>query len=517
MAARLTRGQSNIRWIETYCRIPDGKFVGQPVRLRRWQRREIRKIYDNPARTRTAILSLGRKNAKTTLAAFLLLLHLCGPEAVPSGQLYSTALSRDQAAILFDLAAKIVQMSPDINSIVGIRDTAKHLYCHYLGTIYKALSADASLNYGKSPVFSVHDELGQVRGPRSQLYEAIETASGAHDHPLSIIISTQAPTDADLLSILIDDALAGHDRKVTVSLYTAPVDLNPFLVSTIKRANPAYGDFLSADEVKRSASEAKRMPSRELAFRNLILNQRVNQESPLIAPMLWKANGRKPRDSAFENGVVQIGLDLSARNDLTALVYTADEDGYTHVRCEFFAPKVGVEHRSLRDRTPYDMWARSGLLMLTPGASVKYDYVAARLIELCDRMNVAAVYFDRWRIDVLAQSIDHMHMDEDFMRTINGGIRDIPLIPHGQGFKDMGPAVDELESRLLDKRLRHGNNPILTMCAANTIADKDPAGNRKFNKAKSTSRIDGLVALAMCMQTKMDQKEEHVSGHIVAI
>src|SRR5690606_3377084 len=95
-SATETRGQRNCRWIEQHCRIPEGKYVGKPVKLRPWQRADICKIYDNPHGTRRAIISFGRKNAKTTLAAFLLLLHLCGPEAKPNSQLNSAAQSKDQ-------------------------------------------------------------------------------------------------------------------------------------------------------------------------------------------------------------------------------------------------------------------------------------------------------------------------------------------------------------------------------------------------------------------------------------
>ena len=163
--------------------IPEGRDVGKPVKLRPWQRHEIKRIYDNPHGTRRAILSFGRKNAKTTLTAFLLLLHLCEPEAKANSQLFSAAQSREQAAILFGLAAKIVRMSPTLNPVVLIRDTAKQLACPDLGTLYRALSAEASTAYGLSPVFIVHDELGQVQGPRSELYEALETATGAQEAP----------------------------------------------------------------------------------------------------------------------------------------------------------------------------------------------------------------------------------------------------------------------------------------------------------------------------------------------
>src|SRR4249919_3638145 len=132
-AARVKR---NIAWIEKYCRIPAGKDIGKHVRLRKFQREWITAIYGNPAGTRLAILSVGRKNAKTTFAAFLLLLHLVGPESVPNGELFSTAQSKEQAAVIFGLAAKIVRIAADLRGCVVIRDTAKQLFCPERGTLY---------------------------------------------------------------------------------------------------------------------------------------------------------------------------------------------------------------------------------------------------------------------------------------------------------------------------------------------------------------------------------------------
>jgi phage terminase large subunit-like protein len=157
--------------------VPEGRLIGQPVKLHGFQRDFIHAVYDKP--TRRAILSFGRKNGKTAIAAFLLLNHLCGKSFRQNSQLFSTAQSREQAAVIFQLAAKIVRMSPELRAVVQIRDTAKELLCPEKGTRYRALSAEASTAYGLSPVFVVHDELGQVRGPRSELYEALETATGA--------------------------------------------------------------------------------------------------------------------------------------------------------------------------------------------------------------------------------------------------------------------------------------------------------------------------------------------------
>lgn len=498
---KIKRSTRNIAWIEKHCRIPEGKFVGQSVKLRPFQKKIIRSIYDTP--TRRAIVSFGRKNAKTTLSALLMLLHLCGPEARPNSQLFSAAQSRDQAAILFALAAKIVRMSPTLREFVHVRDTAKQLFCAEIGTLYRALSAEASTAYGLSPVFVVHDELGQVIGSRSELYEALETAAGAQEDPLSIIISTQAPTDADLLSVLIDDAKTGADPKVKLHLYTAPEEMDPFSEKAMKAANPALGDFLNAVEVRDQAETARRMPAREAAYRNLVLNQRVNTVNPLISRSVWIANGAAADEASFE-GEIFMGLDLSARNDLTAAVSIAKSpDGKWDVEAKFFAPMQGLSDRAARDRQPYDVWAREGFITLTPGSSIDYSYVAEWLVSYCAERNVRSIKFDRWRMDVLKAELAKLGAD-------------LPLEPFGQGFKDMTPAVDALETALVNCSMRHGSNPVLTMCAANAIAVRDGAGNRKLDKAKSTGRIDGIVALAMAIGGASGAAEDgFISGRAV--
>lgn len=502
MGVQVKRGNRNIRWIETFCRVPEGKFVGQPVKLRPWQKRIIREIYDSP--TRKAIISFGRKNAKTTLAGFLCLLHLAGPEARRNSQLYSAAQSRDQAAILFSLMSKMIRMSPDLDACITIRESSKVLVCQEIGAQYRALSAEATTAYGLSPVFVVHDELGQVVGPRSELYDALETACAAQESPLSVVISTQAPSDGDLLSLLIDDAKAGHDPRTKLFMYSADLELDPFALPAIKAANPAFGDFMNKEEVLAQAETARRMPSAESAYRNLVLNQRVAKTNPFVSPSVWKANGGEPNADAFRRCSVRIGLDLSARGDLTAMVEVArDEDGIAHVRCQFFAPEQAVEERSKRDRVPYDVWARQGFLTLTPGASVDYEWVAMRLAETAEDCDLSVIKFDRWRIDVLKKELESLGVD-------------LPLEPHGQGYKDMSPALETLEADLVNHRIRHGMHPILTWCASNAIAVADPAGNRKLDKSKSSGRIDGMVALAMAIGA-LEEAPQYVAGRVIAL
>jgi phage terminase large subunit-like protein len=497
--SRKPTGDDIIDWIGRKCFVPEGKLIGKPFQLDEWQRAEIRRVYDNPAGTRRAILSFARKNGKTALAAVLLLVHLVGPMARPNSQLFSSAQSREQAGLIFNLAAKIVRMSPSLRDSVTVKDSTKELDCYELGTHYRALSAEASTAFGLSPVFIVHDELGQVRGPRSKLYEALETATGAQENPLSIIISTQAPSDTDLLSVLIEDAMAGHDPRVVCRLYTAPMTADPFNEETIRLANPAYGNFLNPVEVMAMAEDARRMPSREAEFRNLILNQRVEALSQFVAPAVWAKCGTPVGDLTSCKEVYG-GLDLSETNDLTAMVLVGKINNVWHVRPWFWLPNEALAERARNDHVPYDQWFVEGLIETVEGNAVTYDKVAPRVIEIMARHNVQKMAFDRWNF---------MHFKPWLLA---GGIAERVIedkwVEFGQGTASMSPALRELEARILNREIAHGNNPVLNMCAANAVVveGKDSvrdvgkdSSNRKLSKKRSTGRIDGLVALAMAI------------------
>jgi phage terminase large subunit-like protein len=196
------------------------------------------------------------------------------------------------------------------------------------------------------------------------------------------------------------------------------------------------------------------------------------------------------------DGPVFVGLDLSARIDLTAAVLIGQVGDVWQVVPYFWTPEIGLAERARRDRAPYDVWHRQGHLRTTPGASVDYSFVAAELAELLADLDVRAVAFDRWRIDVFKKELDNIGCD-------------LPMVPWGQGFKDQAPALDTLEAELLNRRIAHGNNPVLTMCAANTTVTRDASGARKFEKSRSTGRIDGMAALANAMgaATKAEQEQ----------
>ena len=479
----MTRAARVIRFCEQFLRVPEGAHVGQPLRLEAFQKDFIRDVYDNPHGTRRAIKSVARKNGKSAEIAALLLAHLVGPEAKQNSQIVSGAMSRDQAALVFSLACKMVQQSPALSGLVRIVPSGKRLIGLPLNVEYRALAADGRTAHGLSPVLAILDEIGQVRGPQSDFIDAITTSQGAHDAPLLIAISTQAASDADLLSQWIDDAKRSEDPRIVCHLYAAPEGADLMDESAWRAANPALGLFRSMDDLREQMKQAVRMPSMANSAMNLLLNMRVSTDSPYVSPGVWKACSGPvlPFD-----GPVWAGLDLSARLDLTALVIVGQVDDVWQVVPYFWTPEQGIADRARRDRAPYDVWARQGLLRTTPGASVDYAFVAADMAEILADLDVRAVAFDRWRIDLLKKELDAIGCD-------------LPLENWGMGFKDMAPALDTLEAELLNGRIAHGGNPVMTMCAANATVVKDPTGARKFEKSRSTGRIDGLQALAQAM------------------
>jgi phage terminase large subunit-like protein len=323
-----------------------------------------------------------------------------------------------------------------------------------------------------------------VTGPTDDFVSAITTAQGAYENPLLIAISTQAPTDADLFSVWLDAQKNAPDPRVVSHVYAAPEGCELDDQQAWAAANPAMGKFRSIGDIEKQCRQAMEMPANEPEFRNLLLNQRVEASSPFVASSVWKGNGATPE--SVEGKRVWGGLDLSSVNDLTALVLVTEEGD---VHSEFWLPSEGLAEKSRKDHVPYDLWAKQGHLNTTPGRAIEYEFVAEFLRGLFDRCDVQAIAFDRALF---------VHLRPWLVKANFSDAELEKFIPYGQGTLSMTPALRELEVKLLGKRLKHGNHPILEMCARNAVVVGD-SGARKFDKRKLHGRIDGMVALAMAV------------------
>jgi phage terminase large subunit-like protein len=493
-APGLSRAEKVIRFVETLpCTA--GLLAGTTLKLRPWQKRFVKAVYrtdkaGNRA-VRTAVLSVGRKNGKTQLAAALCLCALSGPEAEPRGECYSVACTRDQAKRVFDEMVAVITRIPWLNKRINIVRFRRELEDMDNGSTFRVLSADVAPVLGLSPSFICYDELGQA--PNRALYDALGTALGGRAQPLMLVISTQAARDEAPMSELIDYGLRIERGEITdpcfhLTLYTAPPESDPWKLATWKLANPALGDFRTLEDVKRLALLGQRMPASAMSFRNYILNQRIDASAPFLNMMLWEANSANEYDIRDLKGrECYAGLDLGATKDMTALVLVfADRSGAFDVVPFCWLPGETLTEREDEDNMPYRLWRDEGFLLTFPGRATDSKAVAMKIAELHGMCRIRALAFDRWRI-------------EDIKRELDAIGCNVELIPFGQGYKDLSPAVDTLERLLEQGKLRHDGHPVLKMAAANCRVEMDASGNRKLSKRKSTGRIDPIVATCMAV------------------
>ncbi len=503
ISSKETRADRILRFIAEFCLTPEGANVGKPLALAPFQVEFIRAVYDNPAGTRHAILSIARKNGKSALISSLVLAHVVGPERKQNAQLVAGALSRDQAALIYHLAEKMLNMQPKFEGLYKVVPSGKRIIGLKANTEFRALAADGTTAHGLSPVLAILDEVGQVKGATTPFLDAILTSQGAHENPLTIMISTQSASDADFLAMRIDDAQRSSDPHIVCQVFEADKDCDILDSEQWKKANPALGFFRSEKDLEEQLKQAARLPALEATARNLLLNQRISLDTLWLAPQVWKDNSALPDLEIFKDGrTVAIGLDLSQRTDLTAAVMAAeDDDGAIHLIPFVFAPQKGMREREMRDRAPYTAWEKDGQLIAVPGATLDYDWVFDWLRIKLDDMGVRPdmVCFDRWRIKEAMGAADR------------AGFVVPEWIEVGQGYQSMSPRIEHFETKLLQGKIRHGSHALLNMAAANCIVVKDPSGNRKPEKAKSTQRIDPLVAAIMAAGAFMVEPEGQFS------
>lgn len=491
--------------------ITKGILQGHNMKLLDGQKAFIRAIYGDgdrhkdPRPKRLAIRSEAKGNGKTGLLAGIALAHLLGPEAEPRGEIYSAAIDRQQASILFSEMEAIIFAVPRFNERVNIKRFHKQMEVlsgQGSGSVYESLSQDARRAHGLAPSLWVYDEFAQAK--TRELLDNLVQGMSKRKESLGIVISTQAPDDEHPLSKLIDDGLTGADKSIHVDLLAAPMDADIFDPKLWEKVNPAWGKFLNPEDFKSQAERARRMPSFEPAFRNLRLNQRVsaNEEARLVRVEDWKLNAGKTDLEKLKGRLCYGGLDLSGKHDLTAFVLVFPDDktptGFDIV-CYFWTPQDELAKRLQSERERFDLWIRQGFIDAIPGPIIRYDFVARRIAELCRQFKIASIAYDRWRIDDLKAELSDIGSE-------------LPLEPFGQGHsKVMAPAIEFFTECALTGCLRHGGNPVLTASVLNAVQIPDRAGNPMIDKSKAKTgpvRVDGAVALVMALGTAHRLRDE---------
>ena len=468
-----------------------GPFAGQPFKLRPWQKRILTQLFktrkDGLRQYRTCLLMLPRKNGKTELAAALAIYFLLFDGEI-GAEVYSAAADRDQAALVFHVAAQMIRNEPELLAVCEIIESQKRIVYRAKGSFYRAISAEAYSKHGFNASVVIYDELHAAQN--RELWDVLSTSQGARAQPLMMAITTAG---YDRHSILWE--LYAHAKKVAETptldptflpiIYEAPVDADWTDERVWKAANPALGDFRSLEDMRTAAQRAQEIPAQENTFRRLYLNQWTEQATRWMTMTAWDACRGTATRAELRGRPCYLGMDLSTTTDLTALVGVFPDDDGFDVLAQFFVPHDNIRRRAQRDRVPYDQWSRDGYLVATPGNVVDYDAVRRTIQDWAAEFTIREIDYDPYNATDLVRRLK----DED----------GFPLVEIRQGMGSLTAPTKSLTTAILSKRLRHDGHPVLRWNISNAAAETDAAGNLRLSKKLSTEKIDGAQALVMAV------------------
>lgn len=473
-----------------------GRWAGTPFTLLGWQEQIVRDLFgtikpDGYRQFTTAYVEIPKKQGKSELAAAIALLLTCG-DGEQAAEVYGCAADRQQASIVFEVAADMIRQSPALSKRVKILSSQKRIIYKPTNSFYQVLSAEAYSKHGFNISGVVFDELHTQ--PNRALFDVMTKGSGdARTQPLYFLITT-AGTDTHSICYeqhqKAQDILAGkkHDPTFYPVIYGADADDDWTDEAVWAKANPSLGVTVPIEKVRAACNSARQNPAEENTFRQLRLNQWVKQSVRWMPMHVWNQNSGPVNLSDLEGRACYGGLDLASTTDITAFVLVfppeeADEGKYVVVPW-FWIPQDNLPLRVARDHVPYDQWHAQGHLLTTEGNVVHYAAIEHHIEELGTRFDIREIAYDRWGAVQMSQNLE---------------AAGFTVVPFGQGFRDMSPPSKELMKLALGGRLAHGGHPVLSWMVDNIHVRTDPAGNIKPDKAKSTEKIDGVVATIMAL------------------
>ena len=472
-----------------------GVWAGEPFELIDWQEQIIRDVFgtlkpNGYRQFNTAYVEIPKKQGKSELAAGVALYLLCG-DGEERAEIYGCAADRQQASIVFEVAADMVRMCPALSDRCKIQASIKRITFLPTNSFYQVLSAEAYSKHGFNIHGVVFDELHTQ--PDRKLFDVMTKGSGdARTQPLYFLITT-AGTDTKSICYEIHqkakDILEGRkvDETFYPVIYGAEQDDDWSDPKVWKKANPSLGITVQLDKVKAAFNSAKENPAEENTFRQLRLNQWVKQTIRWMPMEKWDLCKADFGPNSLVGRVCYGGLDLSSTTDITAFVLIfppiEGDDNY-YVLPYFWIPEDNMEKRVLKDHVPYDTWSKKGYIETTEGNVIHYGFIEEFINKLGEIYNIKEIAFDRWGAVQMSQDLDGMGFT---------------VIPFGQGFASMSPPTKELMNLVLSQKIKHNGHPVLRWMMDNVCVRTDPAGNIKMDKARSTEKIDGAVALVMAL------------------
>ncbi len=505
--------QWRISFYPKFLRHSKGEWARRPLDLAPWQKFIVGSVFgwervDGTRRFRYVYQEVPRKNGKSTMLAGVGLdMLVCDEEN--GAEVYATATKKDQARIIFDEAKRMVAMSPALAEVVT--RLKLNLSVERTSSKFEPLSSDENTLDGLNPHCILIDELHKHRN--RALLDVMDTAIGARRQPLLWIITTAGDDSPE-------SVYASENDYATKVLQGANDDDNMFaFITTIDKgdawddpkswakANPNLGVSVKLDDLERQALKAKKSPQGQTAFKRLRLNVRSSSIESAIDMEVWALNGGERRDPADLKGrKCWAGLDLSSKIDISAWVklFEPDEPGGRFIVLpRFWMPADTLETRIEKDRTAqYRQWVDEGYIEVTPGNVIDHSEIERAVAADKDDFELQSVAYDPWNATQMSAKL------------LSEGV---PMVEFIQGLRSYSEPTKELINWLVDKKLDHGNNPVLRWMAANLKTHRDKNENVMPHKLHSTGRIDGMTALIMAIGRHIQPEEEKPKNQVIIV
>ena len=479
-----------------------------PFNLEPWQTELVENIFGwkergtNFRRYKTVYAEVPRKNGKTSMAAGILLYMLLVDKEI-GAEVYSAATTREQAGLVYEIAAQMVTAKPSLASRVKRLDSKKRLVGQgdHLGSFFQACSSEAGAVHGTNPHCVIFDELHEQ--PDRKLWESFQTGFGSRDQPLFFSITTAGFDRSSICWEQHQYALAvqkdpGLDEQFLPVLFAAEPEDDWTDPKVWKKANPNLGVALKEDFLQRECAKAQEIPAMENGFRRLHLNQWTQQESRIIAMTSWDSCEVAIDWSEYDGRTCFAGLDLSSTRDVTAFVLAfPEDDGGVSVRPWFWIPEMNIDQRTGQDQRMVRNYADQGFIESTPGNEVDVIFLVERIMEICQNYDVRHLGYDPWNAVGVVQLLQSHGMPLHMLEKMN------------QGSSTYNEPFKRLLSWLGNGKYRHDGNAVLRWMAGNTSHREDANGNIRPDKGRSSDKIDGICAMLMACGLLINYGSEH--------
>jgi len=489
----------------------DGQFNGKPFLLLPWERQIIRDVYgtlnqDGTRQYKFIYIEIPKKNGKSELAAGAALYHLFA-DGEKAGKIYSCAADREQASLVFDVAAGMIEQAPALAKRAKVVNSMHKIIDKTSGSIYKAESAEAYTKHGLNLSACIFDELHAQ--PNRNLWDVMTFGAGdARRQPIWWIITT-AGDDPDRVTVGWEQheyaaaVLAARngtgnpdddDPTWYVAIYSYEGD-DIYNEENWYKANPSLDHTISIKSVREAAAKAKIKPADERLFRWLRLNQWTTSKlTTWLELNLFDATIGDWSPLELIGRDCYIGLDLSTTTDLAAIAPLFPPQGDQldwRLFWEAWIPKENMAERIERDHVPYDKWAAGSWVTATEGNVIDYTVIRERILALAELYNVKEVVADPAFATMLLQELQQAGLT-------------VVTVP--QTFVNLTDPMNQSEVLLKEHKLTHTSSPVARWAFGNTSIAKNGSGLIKYVKevrGKSvirTKRIDPIAAwiTAMC-------------------